>query len=128
MPHWAAQYLGLPWIAGERDCWAFFREVQREQFGRDIPAVDVDVYSAVSVMRTLQNAPERTLWTHVMVPRQGDGVLMAQNNRPSHVGVWLEVDGGAVLHCAEGFGVLCQSVPSLRAAGWSGISYWRRQC
>lgn len=122
--HWATEYIGLPWIASERDCWAFFRDVQRTHFGREVPAIDLDSYAPLHVVRVLNGHAERQRWRQVETPSCGDGVLMGRNEQPAHVGVWLDIDTGRVLHCAEGIGVLCQDVASLRANGWGSITWW----
>jgi cell wall-associated NlpC family hydrolase len=119
---WAAAYIGQPWTP-ERDCWAFFRDVQREAFGREVPAIDIDALSLTACLRTFKAHPERGRWLPTDDPQDGDGVLLARGRLPSHVGIW--VDGGRVLHSLEGFGVVCQRVADLRAAGWSRIDCYR---
>jgi hypothetical protein len=121
--HWAADYIGLPWIAGTRDCWAFFRTIQSDHYGREVPAVDVASYSARDVVRLIAGHPERLRWRLVTEPNDGDAVLMARNEHPAHVGIWV-AELGRVLHCAEGFGVLCQNVSSLRINGWANLRYY----
>lgn len=121
--HWAADYIGLPWIAGERDCWAFFRQIQAAHFSRDVPAVAIDDYRPRSIVRLIDGHAERAKWRRTKTPTSGDAVLMARNEHPAHVGVWV-ADVQRVLHCAEGPGVLCQDTTSLRLNGWSNLSYW----
>ena len=121
--HWAARYVGLPWIAGERDCWAFFRAVQAEHFGRQVQPIDIESYQPRDIVRLFENHPERLRWALTTEPSHGDAVLMARNEHPAHVGLWL-ADIGRVLHCAEGIGVLCQDPTSLRFNGWANLTYW----
>lgn len=121
--HWAIDLIGLPWLPGERDCWAFFRAVQAEHYGRDVPAVALDDYSAPTLVRALAGNPERARWQQVDSPVDGAAVLMGRNQHPAHVGVWVG-ELGRVLHCAEGAGVLCQDPQSLRLNGWGHITYW----
>jgi len=123
MAHWAEALIGLPWVAGERDCWSFFRDVQAQQYGRAVPAVALADYSAQALIRAVAGHPERARWAQVAQPADGDAVLMGRSSRPGHVGVWVQ-DLGRVLHCAEGAGVLCQDVASLRLNGWGHITYW----
>lgn len=126
MTHWALRYIGDPWISGEHDCWAFVRRVWREQFGLDVAAVDVDACNRLACMRAFSGHDERSNWHNVDEPREGDAVLLAQGQHPSHVGVWVDVDGGGVLHCAEGMGVMFQTVSSLKTAGWHCKEFYRR--
>lgn len=125
MTHWASKYIGDAWIAGEHDCWAFFRRVQREQFAREIPVIDVDANDRLACARAAANASERDRWADTDTPAEGDAVLMAHSRAPSHVGIWTEANGGAVLHCAQGAGVLCQSIRALKMAGWGHIRFYR---
>lgn len=123
MEHWAAGYIGEPYIKGVHDCWGFARRVWREQFGLDVPVVDYDPDHKMSWARAFTQAEERRHWAQVDQPQDGDGALMGHGRHPFHVGVW--VDGG-VLHCLEGIGVLYQSLQSLQLAGWSNFTFYRR--
>lgn len=124
MSHWALQYIGREWIAQTHDCWAFFRQVQRDQFAREIPPFDVDSLSRLSCARAVEANPERQKWSPTATPKEGDAVLMAHSKFPSHIGLWVEVDGGGVLHCIEGAGVVFQSRQSLAACGWGHVEFY----
>jgi hypothetical protein len=41
------------------------------------------------------------------------------------VGVWLDVDGGGVLHCAEGAGVVFQRSDAIKLNGWAVEGFYR---
>lgn len=124
--HWSAAYVGDPWDARTHDCWVFARRIWRERFGRDVPAVDFDAASALDCRRALAQRPERANWHEVATPAEGDAVLMGKSARPSHVGVWVGADGGRVLHCLQGHGVVCQDVTALRLMGLRVLGYYRR--
>jgi len=124
--HWAADYIGLPYAPPDMDCWGFFRRVQRERFGRDLPPVDIDPVNLLGIARAFRDQPERARWHEVVVPVEGDAVLMAHAKHPSHVGVWIAADGGGVLHCERDAGVVFSRPQALRAAGWSRFAYYRR--
>jgi hypothetical protein len=130
--HWAEHYIGLPWESGAEgpdvfDCWGLFRTVQRLYYRRDIAHIDVDALKLSEVIRAFAEHEERTRWQEVPVPEDGDAVLMAHTKYPSHVGVWLDVDAGGVLHAVQGAGVLFSSLQGLRAAGWSRVLYFRHK-
>ena len=61
----------------------------------------------------------------VPVPQDGDVVLMRQAKNPVHAGLWLNIDGGGVLHCVRGNGVVFQNVCSLNTSGWFLDSFYR---
>ena len=124
--HWAAAYIGSPWIAGEHDCWGFVRRVYREQFGLDVAAVDIDATSLSAALRAFDRHPEFCHWQAVATHRDGDAVLMGKGLRPAHVGLWCEADGGGVLHAIEGAGVVFQCPAALAASGWRILASYRR--
>lgn len=126
MTHWATDYIGLPWVAQEHDCWAFFRKVQREQFGIEVPAFDADALDRMACARAVAGNPERNKWTRVETPQEGDAVLMARAKYPSHVGIWIAADGGGVLHCMQGAGVVFQGLGKLKLSGWGHVVFYRR--
>ncbi len=126
MTHWAHAYIGDAWDARTHDCWVFVRRVWAEQFGRTVPAVDFDAASALDCRRALAQRPERDNWIEVATPAEGDAVLMAKGRHPCHVGVWVATDGGRVLHCLQGHGVVCQDVTALRLMGLRVTGYYRR--
>lgn len=123
MTHWATQYVGREWRR-DYDCWAFFREVQATHFNRDVPIIDIDSTDQRQVLRTLVHHPERKRWRETVLPREGDAVLLSRTNHPAHVGVWVDVGTGRVLHNDQRSGVCCQSLSSLELAGWSNITWW----
>lgn len=125
--HWAASYIGEPWIAQSNDCWAFCRRVWREQFGVDVPVIGVDTENMLAVAQAFRDNPERVQWYEVAEPREGDAVLMAHWRHPSHVGIWLEVDGGGVLHCEKGPGVVFSGRAAMDRAGWRTLRFYRRE-
>lgn len=125
MTHWASEYIGQPWIKGERDCWAFVRQVWAERFGLAVPVIDVDPARLREVVRAFTGHPEFGNWVEVAYPREGDGVLLAHSRHPTHVGVWVDVDGGGVLHCDQASGVVFASVTALTRCGWTVQRYYR---
>ena len=123
-PEQITQYIGMPWVSGEWDCWAFFRHCQKTYYGIDVPAVDVDALDLRQVIAAMESHEERTKWSEVTEPIDGDAVLMQRNRYPSHIGLWVDVDGGRVLHCAQGMGVVCQTRQALALDGWGLMTFW----
>lgn len=130
---WAAQYIGIPWEVGAQgphayDCLGFFRMVQRVHFGVDLPPVMTPVCADASAMAALVGLlggrGEMDRWPAVQRPRHGDAVLV---HRPLHIGTWLDVDGGGVLHCVEGIGVIFTADSAWRTSGFGRREYFRRE-
>lgn len=132
--HWAYDYLGKPWVplATGPDayyCWSLFRVVQRDHFAIEVPEIVIPEWTGLAMVREAMaqfaHHPELQRWRQVPTPQDGDGVLMSAAKDPWHVGIWLDVDGGGVLHCVEGAGVIFTGVLALQHAGWRRLSYWR---
>ena len=131
--HLVNEYIGRPWVAGGRgphefDCWGLFLHVQRACFCRELPEIPVDATNLRAVLKGFQAHPERQRWTAVAHPHDrvdGDAVLMRQSRYPVHVGVWLGADGGGVLHCMQGAGVVFQRIEHLALHGWQVEGIYR---
>lgn len=127
---WESDYLGRPWQKGAGgpdafDCWGLVRAVQRDVYGRELPEVDVDAMDVRAVVRAFCAHPERSRWQRLDVPAQGDCVLLSHARHPSHVGLWLDCNGGGVLHSLRGSGVVFSSLASLRRDRWARIEFYR---
>jgi cell wall-associated NlpC family hydrolase len=127
--HWAEQYIGVSWSAtGEGPdnfhCWSFVRHIQKKHFGRILPGIP-NPEDVLAIARGFRDHPERKRWDSIDIAKDGDCVLMRQARYPIHVGVWLAVDGGGVLHCSQEAGVVFQALPSLDLGGWQVEGFYR---
>lgn len=130
MNHFANKYIGLPWVAGAQgpdsfDCWGFARYVLKAEYGHDVPQVTTNPDNLRDVLHAFKHDLAFQAFYEVPEPQDGDVVLMRQAKNPVHAGIWLDVDGGGVLHCVRGNGVVFQDVPSLNLCGWFLHSYYR---
>lgn len=120
-----AQYIGLPWAAGAQgpaayDCMAFFRHVQAAHFGVQVPQIIAPDYDDPTQLAAMFGEhEERARWHRIAEPRHGCAVIV---HRPMHIGTWLDVDGGGVLHCVRGAGVVL--TPD---AAWQFSGFGRRE-
>jgi hypothetical protein len=122
--------IGLPWVVGAAgpdafDCWGLFVTVQRQCFGCDLPQNPVDATNLRAVLDAFNGHPERQRWKSVDQPAAGDAVLMRQSRYPVHIGVWLDIDGGGVLHSVRHAGVVFQTLAALDAHGWRIEGFYR---
>ena len=126
--NWAAQYIGIPWEAGTQgpeafDCMAFFRHVQGKHFGIEVPSIIAPDYDDDAVLVDLfRNHSERDNWLRVPKREHGCAVVI---HRPLHIGVWLDVDGGGVLHCVRGLGVIFTLDAVWQFSGFGRCEYFR---
>ncbi|MEG3637640.1 NlpC/P60 family protein [Magnetococcus sp. PR-3] len=130
MSHFAAQYIGRPWSATAEgpeafNCWTLVRWIQQRHFNRSLPSIPISGNDLSTLARAFQNHDERQRWQRVQAAREGDCVLMRQARYPVHVGLWLDVDSGGVLHCVQGAGVVFQNLQALQQHGWFTEGYYR---
>jgi len=123
-----AQYIGTPWQAGAQgpdayDCMAFFRRVQHDHFGVQVPAIIAPDYDDADALADLfLTHGERAKWKRIAKPEHGCAVII---HRPMHIGTWLAVDGGGVLHCARGSGVIFTSDSAWPMSGFGRKEFFR---
>lgn len=131
--HWAAQLAGKPWAKGAAgpdafSCWGLLRYCMAEVYGKPIPEIDeVDETSIRSIFRAFRTSEHWDGWHQVDKPADGDAVLMSHGLHPHHIGIWLDIDGGGVLHAVEKIGVLFSSPAGLKRNGWQVLGYWRHE-
>lgn len=127
--HWAAAYLGKPWRIGADgpdafDCWGLVRAVLRTRAGVELqPIVFADVRELITAFSA---HPEHAAWRRVGEPRELDAVLMSQARHPIHVGLWVDADGGRVLHACRP-AVVVQDAIALKAQGYKIHGFYRHQ-
>ncbi|MDD4926928.1 MAG: NlpC/P60 family protein [Methylotenera sp.] len=128
--HWAEDYIGIPWANGAQgpdafDCWALVRHVNREHYGRELPIIQVDAHDVDAVHDAFAHHPEKSRWQPVAIPQDGDCVLTHKGEEIDHVGVFLDIDGGKILHALQGSGVVCTAPSVLKRMGWFPLAFYR---
>lgn len=129
--HWATKYVGKPWVSGARgpdvfDCWGLLYWVYLERYGVELPLYEgIDAQNLSLVTRMINaGAQEHQQWSRITDPHDGCAVGMSSNIFFHHVGIYCAVDGGMVLHCADGRGVVAQSLVALKSQGWNRVEYF----
>ena len=120
---------GRPWSV-ERHCWALVEDVQRDLFGRDLPPVHLDErLTTRELARMFRDHPEQRRWREVSVPEHGAIALMHRGGghaRAIHAGVFLDLDGGGVLHVDEPHGVTFDGHLDLVLRNWTSAYFLPR--
>lgn len=123
-----SSYIGIPWEAGAQgpdafDCMAFFKHVQKEHFGVDVPQIIAPDYQDQCAIADLFAChEERQKWPRIARPEHGCAVII---HRPLHIGVWLDIDGGGTLHCVTGAGVIFTSDASWAVSGFGRKEFFK---
>lgn len=108
MRHWSERYIGEPYIKGEADCAALLCRVRQEVFALSVPDAAQIERAASALGRQAQMADGVAAFGEATShPQEGDAVLMLCRGRPSHIGVYCEVDGErCVLHAMQNVGMV----------------------
>ncbi|GAA4649231.1 hypothetical protein GCM10023116_15050 [Kistimonas scapharcae] len=123
---WLYDYLGRPWINGEQDCWWLVREVYRNRLDIELPALGVNADSIREVRQVFRDHPVLSLWQAVDKPTHLDLVFFSSGRiHPTHVALFLDIDGGRYLHTYKHKGCVCETLPSAEQHGWKHPQYYR---
>lgn len=129
--HWVNSYVGRPWVAGARgpdafDCWGLLCDVYAKHYGIKLEHyAGVDPKDTRKVSRLLAAATDgQPLWKRLQTPSDGCAVAMSTGRAFHHVGVWLDLDKGIVLHAMDRLNVLAQSLSGLRSLGITRIEFY----
>lgn len=130
---WVNDYIGLPWVSGGRefpnfDCWGLVRDVYMKQLNTELDVYPYNVADLDPVTKTMVRAMVRDLkqdWVELDEPEDLCLVTMSTHKVPHHVGIFLALDGGLVLHSGEHQSACCQTIRQLRhTQGFSSIRYF----
>lgn len=120
--------IGLPYVVGaqgpnEFDCWGLAKEVQKRLFNRDMPSIEDPPTDLHNLMNFIKKHPARRQWLKSKGPKHGQLVELAHGKHPFHIGVYLNIDGGGLIHSVNPLGVCFDRIPALEAAGWRKFIY-----
>lgn len=123
----AEDLIGLPYGEGSfgpnsYNCWGLLHYVQGQYFGVRMPKAPIG--DAGRCHKMFRDHVTAGVWALTDSPTHGDGALLRGGNEP-HVGVYLDFDGGGILHSMRGAGVIFTSVSELYKFGFSKVKYYR---
>lgn len=120
-------YLGLPHEPGAAgpdayDCWNLLRHLRAAYF--DAPLPDAPIGDKEACLALFTEKCRSGSWVPVAIPEHGDCACMRAGMNP-HVGIYLDLDGGGILHSLERVGVIWTPTGSLHAHGFPKTTYYR---
>ncbi len=120
-------YLMLPHRPGATgpdayDCWNLLRHLLKTHFNTTLP--DAPIGDEQACLALFKERCESGDWQAVASPAHGDPALLRGGTYP-HVGIYLDLDGGGILHAMEGSGVIWTKLPQLRAFGFGRTVFYR---
>lgn len=102
--------------------------VYKTHYGIELPEfADYNDKDLKRTMVALSKAEHDPVWKRIEKPVDGCAVGLSLNELFHHVGVYLEIDGGLVLHSMDKKNVVAQSVARLRADGFRRIEFFVHQ-
>ena len=120
---WVEKYIGKKWT-DENDCGYWFREIQKNEFNRDVPVVCVNHALPLDRAKAFKNKVPKE-WLKTDTPKDGDAVFLAQRLRPHHIGVVVFINNSLhVLHALTGANMVLSDKMSLKINGWKMESFW----
>ena len=128
--HWAFQYINKPWVSGARgptvfDCWGLVTWIYQERYGVALPLYDTISATDTSLVTRLINMGSKgSEWQRVEKPFEGCAVGLSTHRLFHHVGLWIDANGGSILHCIDRGGVVVQKPSVLRSQGWNRIEFF----
>lgn len=132
-PELILPHLGKPWVSGARgpdsfDCWGLLVTLYRDAYGIALePYGGVDAHNTRTVARLLAEGGKSDIWEPLAEPVDGCAVAMSGNARFHHVGMFTDLDGGLIVHAAEGRGVVAESLARLRGFGIHRLAFYRHR-
>lgn len=129
---WINEYIGKPWIIGGQgpdgfDCFGLVRNVLSKHFNIELPDIGIEVESLIQVIRAIKGHDGWLLWEKIERPEHGCLVKLYRQSEPDHIGIYLSVDGGGILHSCRDNGVQFDLPFFLSAMGWKRLEYYRHR-
>lgn len=118
---WVNDYLGKPWSPlgyGPDDycCWGLVQQVYKNQRSIDLPQYPtIAPNQHLEINREFTKGSKNGNWTAQKNPLHWDLLLMSAGQYPSHIGIYLAIDGGLILHSTEAGGVVATPPQNLRS-------------
>ncbi len=109
--HWVNHYIGLPWVAYARgptsfDCWGLVLDVLEKQFNIHLPQfLDIPTDDARGMTNAMIQGLAEQRALPLAQPIHGAiaccFIRVQGKELIRHVGIYLDIDGGGILHSAE---------------------------
>lgn len=131
--HWAVKYIGTPYRDGARgphffDCWGILQKIFLAERGivlAELPGLSAP--QTTEIEQAIVQESSAPCWSPVTAPTEGCIVVMGHTSAFHHVGVWIDCDGGKVLHCQTRHNTIVEPLRSLRLRGLSHIKFYQHR-
>lgn len=124
-----AKYIGLKWASGatgpdEYDCQGLVVHIQEKFYNKKMPDVKIDSDNLFAVVKAITKNEAWEKFEKIEKPEDGCLVKMFASEDPSHIGVYIDIDNGGVIHAIRNQGVIWDSMFVLKKT-YAQIEFWR---
>ncbi len=110
-------------------CWELVRQCQQTVFKRDLPLVLVAPERRRELLDMMELRKLNPHYVEVPEPVHGAVVFMTKNGHDvsraaCHAGVWLDLDGGGILHTDDPHGVVFETMLQIKLRNWGDFSWY----
>lgn len=107
-------------------CYGCARHIQSELYGRELPLIEVpEGLERTGAAGLIATNPERANWREIATPEDGAVVQMFRQRLGYHIGTYVDLDGGVVVH-AIAPSVQADTLMQLHAANWRRLRFYTR--
>lgn len=103
------------------NCWGLLSYVQLRYFNTKLPTAPIGDSGACLAL--FRDGLHNGAWLPLDKPVHGCGVLLREGNEP-HVGVYLHLDGGGVIHAVRNVGVTWTPLSQMFRDGYRSAKYY----
>jgi len=126
---WVEKITGKPWqeyATGPDafDCWGVVCFAFVQKFNVELDRhLEIPTLNPAAFHRVVSQEITTGSWQQLSVMEDGCLVLMSMGRLFHHVGVWLDINGGRLLHRNDGIGVALDGRHSLNQ--FNRVEYWK---
>jgi cell wall-associated NlpC family hydrolase len=126
---WIENYMTKPFKElaygpDEFDCYGLVHHVCLNHGGITLPRFDDIEYQLTRINATINQQAAADCWEQVREPREFDVAVMQRAGEALHVGVFLAVDGGKILHATRK-GTYCSDMGGIYRMLYRRVMFYR---
>ena len=123
------QYINKKWESGATgpdkfDCQGLVVDIQKNVYNKIMPTVKVNSESLLSVVKAISKNKVWEQFEKIDKPEDGCIVKMFTAEEPNHIGVYIDIDNGGVIHSLRNQGVVWDQLFILKKT-YAQIEFWR---
>lgn len=123
------QYINKKWESGATgpdkfDCHGLVVDVQKNIYNHTMPSVKVNSDSLLCVVKAISKHEVWEQFEKISAPEDGCIVKMFTAEEPNHIGVYINIDNGGVLHSLRHQSVVWDQLFILKKT-YAQIEFWR---